>query len=182
VAAKHFITWVERQAQALRRRLALAPLAALDPFRLASNMRAHVIAPAEIPGLDSNCLDQLLVADPDAWSAGSVRLPNDQIVIVLNPKHAATRKRATLMEELSHIHLRHNPTHLIVVNGGPAFRSFKKTQETQAYWVGAAALVPRQVLEFARTNRINKHELGTRYGVSDALVGFRENVTSIRLA
>jgi hypothetical protein len=181
VAAKHFLSWVERQAQSLRRRLLLAPLAQLDPFQLATNMGAQVLSPTDVPGLDSNCLNRLLVADSDGWSAGSVRFPDGQIVIVLNPNHPATRKHATLMEELSHIYLKHTPTQLIIIDGVPAFRSFKKAQETEAYWVGAAALLPRNVLEFARANRIDRSSLALRYGVSEALVKFRERVTSVTL-
>jgi hypothetical protein len=85
------------------------------------------------------------------------------------------------MEELSHIYLKHTPTQLIIFDGGPAFRSFKKGQETEAYWVGAAALLPRNVLEFARANRIDRSSLAPRYGVSEALVKFREKVTSVAL-
>ena len=75
-------------------------------------------------------------------------------MIILNPIHPDTRKRATLMEELSHIYLGHAPSKLTVVDGGLAFRSFKKTQETEAYWVGAAALVPRVALERGKTQRL----------------------------
>jgi hypothetical protein len=181
VAPKHFLSWVERQAQSLRQRLALAPLAQLDPFKLASEMGARVISPADIPGLTSDCLTQLLLVDSDAWSAGSLHLPDGQIMIVLNPNHAETRQRSTLMEELSHIHLGHTPTQLVAIDGGPTFRSFKKTQETQAYWVGSAALVPQVALERARRNKAERQVLAGYFGVSLDLVAFRENVTGVRL-
>ena len=182
MASKHFLAWVERQAQSLRRRLALAPLAKLDPFLLAENMRAVVMLPSEIPGLPPTCARQLLQVDSDAWSAGSLRLPNGDVRIVLNPNHPDTRKRATLMEELSHIHLGHTPTQLILIDGGPAIRTFKKSHETEAYWVGSAALLPRPVLELARTKRMSRDVVALRYGVSRALVTFRENVTGVRLS
>jgi len=109
-------------------------------------------------------------------------MPDGDVVIVLNPNHPETRKHATLMEELSHIHLAHTPTQLIVIDGGPAFRSFKKTQETQAYWVGAAALVPRAALERAKRNKADRQVLAKYFGVSRDLVAFRENVTGVRLS
>lgn len=181
MSSQHFIQWVERQAQVLRRRLSLGPLSVLDPFKLASDMKADVISPAEIPGLDSVCINQLLRTDSDAWSAGSLRLPDGNVKIVLNPNHPDTRKRATLMEELTHIFLNHEPTQLIVVDGGPVFRTFKKTQETQAYWVGAAALVPRSALERAKTNASDRKAVANYFHVSSDLVRFRENVTGLRL-
>jgi len=181
VASKHFLAWVERQGQSLRRRLALAPLAKLDPFELAKVMGTIVMAPSEIPGLDPVCEMQLLTTDSDAWSAGSLKLPNGGVRIVLNPNHPRTRKCATLMEELSHVHLGHTPTQLILIDGGPAIRTFKKSYETEAYWVGSAALLPRPVLEFARAKQTVKADLAEQYGVSRALVTFRERVTGIKV-
>jgi hypothetical protein len=86
------------------------------------------------------------------------------------------------MEELSHIYLGHTPTQLILIDGGPAIRTFKKSHETEAYWVGSAALLPRTILESARAGRISRDVLVGRYGVSSALVTFREKVTGIRLS
>jgi Zn-dependent peptidase ImmA (M78 family) len=159
----------------------LTPLAPLDPFKLAEKMLATVVSPSDIPGLNSNCLHQLLMVDSDAWSAGSIRISQQGVMIILNPIHPDTRKRATLMEELSHIYLGHAPSKLTVVDGGLAFRSFKKTQETEAYWVGAAALVPRVALERARRNGSKRGLVANYFGVSVRLVSFRENVTGIRL-
>ncbi len=181
MATKHFLTWVENQARILRSRLALRPLAPLDPFELAKNMCVDIIRPSEIPGLRPECLDQLLVKEFEAWSAGSLKLPSNDVVVVLNPTHAKTRERATLMEELSHIHLGHSPTQLIIVEGGPVFRTFKKSQETEAYWVGAAALVPKAALERAKSNDAQRQVVARFYGVSPDLVRFRENVTGLRL-
>ncbi len=156
MATEHFLAWVERQAQQLRRRVALPPMGILDPYRLAGKMGVRVLTPGDIPGMDPADLQHLLVQGSDSWSAGSIRLPNGQVVIVLNPTHPDTRKRATLMEELAHVHLRHKPSQLIVLDGGVAVRSFKKSQETEAYWVGAAALVPRGVLQHASSNGMTK--------------------------
>lgn len=181
MATKHFLTWVENQARILRSRLSLAPLAPLDPFELAKDMRVEIFRPCEIPGLDSACLQQLLVAGSDAWSAGSLKLPSNDIAVVLNPNHPQTRERATLMEELSHIHLGHTPTQLIIIERGPVFRTFKKSQETEAYWVGAAALVPKAALERAKRNNAERQVVAKFYGVSRDLVRFRKNVTGLRL-
>jgi len=180
LGTEHFLRWVEGKAQSLRHVLFLKPLAPLDPWKLAEKMSAKVISPLEIPKLNQACLHQLLSIDPDAWSAGSIRTP-EGMVIVLNPTHPETRKRATLMEELSHLYLGHTPSKLTVVDGWLAVRSFKKTQETEAYWVGAAALVPRAALDRARRNKSNRRVVANYFGVSIQLVSFRENVTGVRL-
>ena len=180
MANNHFIMWVERQGLTLRRRLRLDPMDPMDPFKLAGQMGAQIYSPHDVRDLPSDDLDQLLTVDPASWSAGSVRLPDEGIAIILNPVHADTRKRASLMEELSHIYLRHKPSQ-IIINDHLAIRTFNKTQETQAYWVGAAALVPKNVLEHARAHGIVKETVASDFGVSPSLVGFRENVTGIRI-
>lgn len=153
----------------------------LDPHELARGMGVRVLSPGDIPGMDRADLRRLLVEDRDGWSAGSIRLPNGRMLIVLNPTHPPTRKRATLMEELAHVHLGHKPSQLILLDGGIAVRSFKKSQETEAYWVGAAALLPRVVLQHASSNGITKAALAESRGVSEQLVTFRERVTGIEL-
>ena len=182
MAARDFVAWVERRGQQLRRRLALSPLAVLDPCELAQRMGVCVLSPNDILGLDPSDLHHLLVENRDGWSAGSIRLPNGRVLILLNPTHPETRKRATLMEELAHVHLDHKPSELILLDGGIAVRSFKKSQETEAYWVGAAALLPRAVLQDAATSGIGRAALARQRGVSQDLVSFREKMAGIRLA
>jgi hypothetical protein len=160
--------------------LSLTPRAPLNPYALAAVMEALVFTPREIAGLRPDDHRQLVVIDPDSWSAGSIHLPNGAVGILINPTHAETRKHATLMEELAHIHLGHTPSQLILVNG-MAVRSFKKTQETQAYWVGSAALVPLALLEHAHVSQLSRKEVARTCKVSPALVGFRERVTGTRL-
>jgi hypothetical protein len=172
--------WVERQGQSMRRLLRLNPVEPLDPFKLAPLMKAEVYSPYDVLGLPSSDQEQLLVRDPDGWSAGSIRLPTGEIAIILNPRHADTRKRASLMEELAHMYLKHTPSQLIM-GDGLALRTFKKTQETQAYWVGTAALVPLQVLERAQSKGVERRTLAGSFGVSIDLVTFRERVTGVRL-
>jgi hypothetical protein len=161
--------------------LSLPPHSALNPFDLAPSLQATIIDLTALDGLSPEDSQQLLVTDSESWSAGSIHLPGGRVGIMLNPTHAPTRIRATVMEELAHIYLKHPPSQLISVNG-LAMRSFKKTHETQAYWVGAAALVPLVVLRHAQNGRRSRGDVASDCGVSSKLVSFRENVTGIRLS
>ena len=181
MGSRDFLQWVERRGNDMRRLLSLAPLDVLNPYHLANKMQAHILSPHDVGGITDELLHQLLIEDPGGWSAGTVRLPNREILIVLNPTHPDTRKRATLMEELSHMQLNHRPTHIILIKGILAFRCYRKTEETQAYWVGAAALVTQIILRHAQRNGIPREAVATRLGVSAPLVEFREKVTGIRL-
>jgi Zn-dependent peptidase ImmA (M78 family) len=130
--------------------------------------------------LDQAVLDHVLSTGAGEWDAGTVPLAGGAHVVVMNPTRGLERQRATLMEELAHIYLEHKPAGLQTVNG-IVLREWKQTHETQAYWVGAAALLPRRVLKGAVTRGMTAAELATQCGVSEDLVGFREKVLGLRL-
>lgn len=179
MATKHFLNWVEGKAHALREKCSLSVFASLDPFLLAEKMSVAVLDPTQIPELESY-MPQLLGTDPSAWSAGTIHPENGQPLVILNPTHCITRKRATLMEELSHVFLKHPPSQLRI-DGSTSQRTYKKTYETQAYWVGTAALLPRHVLKGARTRQMTREALAEQCGVSLDLVRFREKVVGLHL-
>jgi hypothetical protein len=84
------------------------------------------------------------------------------------------------MEELAHLSLDHKPSRLISYDG-VIVRTWNKTEETQAYWVGAAALLPRRVMKGARTLGRDAAAVANEHLVSEDLVHFREKVLGIRL-
>lgn len=181
MAKQHFIDWVERQGQSLRRKLTLSATAPLDPYKLATVMQVILLTPADTTGLPMEFLQQLLGNGSDGWSAGAFSTPDGRAFVVMNPNHAKTRRHATLMEELSHIHLKHKPTKLITTEGGIVMRDYDKTKETQAYWVGSAALLPKVVLRLAKDKGISRNMVASTYSVSPDLVKMRENITKIHL-
>jgi Zn-dependent peptidase ImmA (M78 family) len=85
------------------------------------------------------------------------------------------------MEELAHIRLKHKSSQLVSFDRFAFSRSYNKTQETEAFWVGAAALVPGRVLKGARTLGWTLIKVASEHGVSLQLVRFRQNVVGIRL-
>lgn len=180
--SSNFSAWIERRANEMRGLVGLEETAPLNPHELAQVMGAQIFSPYEVFGMPAAMLEEILVVNSSSWSGGTIQLPDGSPVIVLNPTHANTRERATLMEELAHIHLRHKPSSLIMFEGGLiTMRSYNESQEKQAYGAGAAALVPRTLLEYAQKNKMGKAALAKVCGVSAALITFRERVTGIRL-
>ena len=139
------------------------------------------MSPRDIPGLPERVLEQLLVDDATGWSARCIRLQNGVAVVVFNPTHTASRLNASIMEELAHIKLGHRGNALSLGHDGAGFRQYKRSEETAAYWVGAAALLPRAVMTQAKQTGVTAVTLARERGVSTALVTFREKVTGIRL-
>lgn len=174
------------EQQALRiRELAGIPIdQPLNPYRLASLAKMHVATVDDIHNLPEEARQQLLIRDPDAWSGGTIGpLPNGWRVVILNPRHSHRRNAATLMEEICHVLLKHTPSRVSVPAGNGqgkvAFRDFNAEDEKEAFAVGAATLMPYQVLRQAVEQGLTAEQIAGRYGVSTDLVEYRIKVTGL---
>lgn len=157
----------------------------LDPFKLAQYANLLVVSFDEIMDLSEQTTNHLLGEGKDKWSGGaaSLKLPNGQKLIVLNPTHAKTRHKATLMEEISHVFLGHKPSRLQIENrnreGKIIARDYNAAIEEEAYSTGAAALVPytslKRFVEQGKTSR----EIARHFNVSRALVEYRIKVSRL---
>lgn len=161
------------------------PTAALDPFRLAKFANLVVIEFEQIKGLSAKNREHLLGSASGEWSGGACSrpLPDGRRIVILNPNHGRMRTHATLMEEISHVFLGHQPTKLKIVredaNGQTVSRDYRKADEEAAYGTGAAALAPfaalrKFVLEGQTSLQIARH-----FRVSRELVEYRMKVTRL---
>lgn len=159
--------------------------APLDPFRLAKFANLLVIGFDQIHGLSDKTREHLLGSASEKWSGGACSrpLPDGRKIVILNPNHGKMRTNATLMEEISHFFLGHQPDRLKIVaedaHGRTSSRDYKKADEEEAYATGAAALVPfsslrRFVLEGQTSLQIAKH-----FRVSRELIEYRLKVTRL---
>ena len=161
---------LEREAAALRWRLGRGPLDRLDPLRLAAAVPARVFHPEDF---GDELLARRLRDVP--WDGLSFRLPGDPaLVVLLNPDRPATRRTATLLEELAHALLGHRPSRLEPdPRTGALRRSFDAAQEREAFELGAALLLPRELLAAELRARRSVAAIARRHGCSEALVLFR---------
>jgi hypothetical protein len=175
----------ELKAMGLRDFARTQPDAPLNPFVLAKFANLLVLDFEQITGLSQEVRNHLLGPAADAWSGGvcSRPLPNGAKLVILNPKHGKSRTNATLMEEICHVFLGHTPNRLSIVaeddRGRMLARDYQKSDEEEAYAIGAAALVPfaslrRQVLAGRSASEIGRH-----FRVSRPLVEFRLKVTRL---
>lgn len=158
----------------------------LNPFELARFAKLLVATFEQIePFLTEETRKHLLDSGSDKWSGGacSQPLPNGQKLIVLNPTHNQNRQNATLMEEICHVFLGHQPSRLAIENvnkqGKPIARDYREADEEAAYSVGAAALVPfaglRHLVYQGKTSR----EIARHFNVSRELVEYRMKVSRL---
>lgn len=175
----------ELQALGFRDFAGVRPDAALDPFRLAKFANLLVVDFDQIKDLSATTRHRLLGPASEEWSGGacSHALPDGRRVVILNPNHGPARTNATLMEEISHVFLGHQPSRLKVLatnkSGRTVARDYRHVDEEAAYATGAAALVPfaalrKFVLAGQKSTQIAKH-----FRVSRELVEYRLKVTRL---
>jgi IrrE N-terminal-like domain len=177
----------EMRAQGLRQFAGLrSDEQRLDPFTLARFAKLFVALYDDIePFLSEETKEHLTGAGRNAWSGGAAShtLPDGRKLIILNPTHGRNRQNATLMEEICHVFLGHEPSRLAVEtrdkNGKVIARDYNHAIEEEAYSTGAAALVPytglKRMVESGRTSR----EIARHYNVSRALVEYRIKVSRL---
>jgi hypothetical protein len=175
----------ELQALGFRDFAGVHPDSALDPFRLATFANLLVVDFDQIKNLSETTRERLLGAASEEWSGGacSHALPDGRRIVILNPNHGPARTNATLMEEISHVFMGHQPSRLKVLatnkSGRTVARDYRRADEEAAYATGAAALVPfaalrKFVLGGQRSSQIAKH-----FRVSRELVEYRLKVTRL---
>ena len=173
----------ELKAIALRDFARVRPDVSLNPFELAQFANLMVVEFEQLNGLSERAREHLLGPASESWSGGACSLPDGMKLVILNPNHGAARTKATLMEEICHVFLAHQPNRLSVVTkderGKVMNRDYRRTDEEEAYGVGAAALVPYAALKRLLLQGKTAREIGVHFRVSRELVEYRMKVTHL---
>lgn len=173
----------ELKAIALRDFARVRPDLSLNPFELAQFANLLVVEFEQLKGLSERARQHLLGPASESWSGGACSLPDGMKLVILNPNHGPARTKATLMEEICHVFLAHQPNRLSVVtkdqHGKVMNRDYRQTDEEEAYGVGAAALVPYAALKRLLLQGKTAREIGLHFRVSRELVEYRMKVTHL---
>ena len=175
----------ELHAQGFREFANVRPAEPLNPFRLAGLANLLVLDFEKIKGLTQKTREHLLGEAAGEWSGGATSrpLPDGRRIVILNPNHGPMRSNATLMEEISHVFLGHQPNRLKIVardhRGRTISRDYRKADEEAAYATGAAALVPYAALRKFVFEGHTSREIAKHFRVSRELVEYRLKVTRL---
>lgn len=153
----------------------------VDPVALAERVGLFLVdANDALEGFPQEDRDHLLVTVSDAWSGGvfPVPLPDGKYVCIINPNHPRRRNRITLMEEIVHIYRKHKPSGLRDVMPGLRVRDYHKDQETEAYGVGAAVLLPWSQFYHQLDAGMSVSEMAEAFDVTEALIQYRIKITA----
>ena len=149
-------------------------LAPFDPLHLEID-GIEILAIDDINGLDPKMVVHLKGDGSQYWSAMTVPCDQnqDRWAIVLNREHDLKRQRPSLMEELWHILLGHKLTKITKI-GAQYGRTFDSDNEHDAYYAGAATLLPYPAIKaFVDDSNRDIVVFAERYGVSRELVEYR---------
>ncbi len=174
-----FKTWCENVSCGYRRDLKLPRHARLDPRDLARHIGVDVWTPNDIRGLDPQVLNQLLRADSDSWSAVTLTVGQNS-VIISNSSHADTRQNNSIAHELSHLILKHEPAQAFVTpDGMMVMNEYNRVHEEEANWLSSALLVPREGLLHLLSLSWSDDRIAANFGVSMDLLRMRKNLTGV---
>ncbi len=136
---------MERLARTIREQLGLDQFAVVDPWHLADAVPAHPFYPEDVLLDEERCAALRQVG----WDGFAFTYPDEvTLMVLLNSGRAESRQAATLMEELCHQLLDHEPTILVTDPvTGLLKRSFNRAQEDEAYDLGATILMPKELVQ-----------------------------------
>lgn len=176
-AVKAMVVGAEKNARAIRAAANLAPCDKVYAASLAAALGLTVVAADELlAGSNETLNNQLNALSAKTWSA--MVIPSTT-VIVINPNQTTERMESSIMEEVAHLFLGHEPSSITSGLSSRVSRSFDSEQERVAYWTGAAVLLPAERLARLVWDQKTVPEIASEFGVSDELVEFRLKILGL---
>lgn len=174
-----FKSQCERRSTEIRKQLNIATTAPLKAAALADYIGVTIWSLDDIKELDEADYKQLAIHDPDTWSAFTLQIENEHL-IVFNSSQGAERVNSVCMHELSHILLGHrlHDAHLSD-RGHLVPGNFSKDQEDEADWLAGTLLLPRPALIDIRSRGLTDYQVKDEYLVSFAMIKWRFRMTGV---
>ena len=171
-----FKSQAEALALELRQDLGLSATDRFDPREACAHLAIPVAAIAWLARRDSEASDHLLTVDPGCFSAGTV-FCGPARAIVLNDGHSPARQNSSIAHELGHVLLEHPPGNAIDPLTG--CRTWSKTHEEEADWLGGCLLAPRKGLEQLVSSPTGLESVAEHLAISSEMIQYRYNATGL---
>lgn len=157
----------------------MGPDAPLSSFHLATDLNVKVWSESDISGVSEGDLNQLCSADPESWSAFTMRV-EDSHLIVYNSTQSVPRQNSVVMHELAHIMLGHELTSATLTVGGHFVpTTYNQEQEDEADWLAGTLLLPRPSLLQIRYRDVSEIDAMEKYMVSRQMLTWRFRMTGV---
>lgn len=166
----------EKKALEIRKMAGVGIGVRFEPELLAKLLNYQILKLTAIEGLPESA--RAIIASNDQWSGAAIPtnpdLDGPAGLIIINDLQSPRRQRATMMEEICHLLLGHQPSR-IDQNG----RTYDHRIEEEAYAIGAATLLPFKPLREMVQSERSIRAIADHFEVSTQLVNYRLKVLSI---
>ena len=172
----------ERKASFYRQLLEFKEHDPLPSRKLAEKLEIKLLIPQDIPGMDDNLLDKLLVDGKDLWSA-AIYQKEDKKYIIHNPTHSPFRQESDLMHEIAHAICNHELNNLetAIMDCVIPLRKYDQEQEDEAEWLGASLQLPQKALfHYYKIKKMDEAAISRHFNASEKMVRYRLGVTGVK--
>jgi len=174
-----FKSQCERRAVEFRKQFGLSDHDALSAERLARELRVTVWSTSDVGGISQDALSVLSDETDQSWSALTMRLGTDHLVVhkLVTSKG---RRNNVVMHELAHIILGHELAEACILEDGSLVPgNFDQDQEDEADWLAGALLLPRPTLLSIRRRRLSDAAACEEHLVSSEMLKWRFQMTGV---
>ena len=169
----------ERRSAETRKRFGLQPDSPLSARKVAAEFGVLVWAEFDIEGVSDDDLAQLILTDPESWSAFTMRVGENHLVVV-NSSQSRPRQNSVVMHELSHVILGHELTSAgLTADGHFVPTTYNQDQEDEADWLAGTLLLPRPALLKIRRLGMTDNQARDAYQVSGQMLKWRFRMTGV---
>lgn len=174
-----FKSQCERRSVEFRKRFGLGDHEALSADRLAKELRVTVWVTTDVTGLATGTLHVLNDGADLSWSALTMRLGPNHLV-VHKPAASIGRRNNVIMHELAHIILGHELAEACLLEDGSLVPgNFDQLQENEADWFAGALLLPRSALMSIRRRQLSDDDACKEHLVSSEMLKWRFRMTGV---
>jgi Zn-dependent peptidase ImmA (M78 family) len=160
-----FVQQCESISVQMRHAVRLRGYDPLLPHHLAHHMHVNVICPQELPDVDAATIERAMASSQ--WHAIAV-LTNPRLIIY-HPERSIVQQAFSIMHELAHIILKHNPEQLGKLSNLYITRQYPKRSEIEADYLAACLQLPAVAIHYARQRAMTPIEIQNHYGISEVV-------------
>lgn len=174
-----FKSQCERRSVEYRRQLGLNQTDPLSADRLAVHLGVTVWSVADVAELGVEDQAALCDENDDSWSALTMRVGTNNLVIY-KPVSSTGRRNNVIVHELSHIILGHDLADACIMDDGSLVPgNFDQDQEDEADWLAGTLLLPRPALVSLRRRQVAEQVVCRQYLVSQEMLTWRLRMTGV---
>lgn len=174
-----FKSQCERRSAEIRKSLGLSQDDPLHGADLARQSNVTVWSERDVTGLSASDVRQLTIIDGPSWSAFTLRIGNQHLVVV-NSAQSPPRQNSVIMHELAHIILGHELHSASLTDEGHLIPSnFSQDQEDEADWLGGTLLLPRPALLRIRRDGLSDAAAMDKFKASEEMLKWRFRMTGV---